>query len=182
MIILIFGVSNVGKTTTGKMLADRLGYDFYDLDEEVKRYYHTTLEEFVRTGTVNSRDKKRGVVINEIMSNSSDKVLVISPMSYSVNFNNHIDREDVFSIELQDSAEHIFNRLVFSDENDKIYFDEEYKQDYKEYLISDIKEDISWYKRSFLRVKNKLYINDEPVNMVVNRIIEEYKLIKNQIE
>lgn len=39
MIILLFGISNVGKTETGKLLAKRLGYDFKDLDEEVKKYY-----------------------------------------------------------------------------------------------------------------------------------------------
>lgn len=36
MNILLFGISNVGKTSAGKLLAQKLGYDFYDLDEEVK--------------------------------------------------------------------------------------------------------------------------------------------------
>ena len=34
--ILLFGVSNVGKTTTGRLLADQLNAKFYDLDEEIK--------------------------------------------------------------------------------------------------------------------------------------------------
>lgn len=37
MKILLFGVSNVGKSTIGKMLANRINYHFYDLDEEVKK-------------------------------------------------------------------------------------------------------------------------------------------------
>lgn len=37
MKILLFGISNVGKTTIGTMLAKQLGYSFYDLDEEVKK-------------------------------------------------------------------------------------------------------------------------------------------------
>ena len=37
MKILLFGVSNVGKTTVGKLLAEQFGYRFYDLDEEVKK-------------------------------------------------------------------------------------------------------------------------------------------------
>lgn len=44
MKILLFGVSNVGKTTAGRILADKLEYDFYDLDEEVKKHYNMTLE------------------------------------------------------------------------------------------------------------------------------------------
>ena len=39
MKIMLFGVSNVGKTTLGTMLAKRLGYIFYDLDEEVKKNF-----------------------------------------------------------------------------------------------------------------------------------------------
>ena len=34
MKILLFGVSNVGKTTTGKLLAEWLDFKFYDLDED----------------------------------------------------------------------------------------------------------------------------------------------------
>ena len=41
MKIILFGVSNVGKTTMGTRLAERLGYSFYDLDEEVKKEFHT---------------------------------------------------------------------------------------------------------------------------------------------
>jgi shikimate kinase len=52
MNILLFGVSNVGKTCTGKALADRLGFEFYDLDEEVMKHYSMSLEKFVKTGTL----------------------------------------------------------------------------------------------------------------------------------
>ena len=44
--ILLFGVSNVGKTTTGRLLADQLNAKFYDLDEEIKTAYGMTLEMF----------------------------------------------------------------------------------------------------------------------------------------
>ena len=37
MKICLFGVSNVGKTTVGKLLAERLDIKFVDVDEEVKK-------------------------------------------------------------------------------------------------------------------------------------------------
>jgi shikimate kinase len=36
LVILLFGITNVGKTVTGARLAEKLGYSFFDLDEEIK--------------------------------------------------------------------------------------------------------------------------------------------------
>lgn len=52
MKILLFGVSNVGKSTVGKLLAERLGFDFVDLDEEIKKRMEISLEEFVNTANL----------------------------------------------------------------------------------------------------------------------------------
>ncbi|MCI6854919.1 MAG: hypothetical protein MR908_06330 [Firmicutes bacterium] len=68
MKILLFGISNVGKTTIGTMLAKQLGYSFCDLDEEVKKEYKMTLEEFVHTENLRWRDKKRGRIIKKILA------------------------------------------------------------------------------------------------------------------
>ena len=54
--ILLFGISNVGKTTVGQLLAAELGYKFYDLDEETKLYCHMTLEEFKAVSPVFEAD------------------------------------------------------------------------------------------------------------------------------
>jgi shikimate kinase len=63
MKILLFGVSNVGKTTIGELLAERLDFKFYDLDEEVKTFFGMTLEEFVHTADLRWRDHQRGIII-----------------------------------------------------------------------------------------------------------------------
>lgn len=47
MNIMLFGISCVGKTTVGKIMAEKLGYQFYDMDEETKKFYNCTLEDFV---------------------------------------------------------------------------------------------------------------------------------------
>ncbi len=49
MKILLFGVSNVGKSTVGRLPAERLGFGFADLDEEIKKHLEMSLEEFVHT-------------------------------------------------------------------------------------------------------------------------------------
>jgi adenylate kinase family enzyme len=176
MNILLFGVSNVGKTCTGKVLADRLGFEFYDLDEEVKKHFSMSLEKFVKTGTLRERDIKRDDVICKIMGYSGDKVFAISPVSYLVNLNQFISRSDVLAIELQDSPANIFDRLVFSDENDVIYKDDEYKYEHAAHYLKEIKADIAYYKKTFAKVKNKFFIDNDPIEVVVDRIIEDYFL------
>lgn len=60
MNILLFGISNVGKTTIGKIVADKLRYDFYDLDEEIRNRYKMTQQEFIDTyWNLYERDKIR---------------------------------------------------------------------------------------------------------------------------
>ena len=49
MNLILFGISNVGKFVTGQLLATSLEFDFYDLDDEVKKFMGISLEEFVHT-------------------------------------------------------------------------------------------------------------------------------------
>lgn len=176
MTILLFGVSNVGKTTVGRLLAHRLGYHFYDLDEEVKKYYDMSLEEFVNRGTLKERDAMRGRVIDKVMESGEDKVFAISPISYPEYFVCHLQGDDVLAVDLLDTPEHIFERLVFSDENDEIYEDSEYKNAHRDYYMSEIREDIIFYERSYSSVANKFLVNNDTPETVVNRMVREYHL------
>ena len=111
------------------------------MDEEVKKEYHVTLEEFVHSDNLLVRDTKRGKVIKNILQKNENMVFAISPISYPDSFAKFIVSKDILKIELIDSVENIFNRLVFSDENDVIYVDDEYKNKYRNHYISEIEED-----------------------------------------
>ena len=181
MKVFLFGVSNVGKTTIGKMLADRLGIPFYDLDEEVKKRLGMTLEQFVHTADLRWRDQKRGRIIKDILdSGEKDFVFAVTPISYTHNFKRHLNAEDILSIELYDTPENIFSRLVFSDINDNIFIDEAYKNMNKAYYLKDIQEDLDWYGKvnADVGVKNRVFVNNNPPEKVVDRIISEYNLCR----
>lgn len=180
MKILLFGVSNVGKTTTGALLAERLGFKFYDLDEEVKTRVGMSLEEFVHTANLRWRDQKRGSIIKKLVRSEEDLVLSVTPISYTDNFRSRIAEDDILAIELYDTPENIFSRLVFSDENDTIYTDDHYKNEHREYFLNDIQADIDWYGKIYseIGIYNRLFINNDSPEKVVDRIISEYGLIE----
>jgi shikimate kinase len=176
MNILLFGVSNVGKTVTGKLLAQRLGYDFYDLDDETKKQLNTTLEIFVSTGTLQERDKVRCDLITSLIARTANKVIAISPLSYFKSIHTLLSSPDIVSIELIDSAENIFDRLVFSDENDIIYKDDDYKNQHKDYYLHDISEDLLWYGSLYSDLKYHFHISGRLPEAVIDALVTQYHL------
>ena len=176
MKVLLFGVSNVGKSTIGRMLAKELEYSFYDLDEEVKRKFQINIDEFVHMENLRWRDRERGQIIKEILSKKENMIFAISPISYTDNFGEFIKKDDILSIELVDSPANIFDRLVFSDVSDRIYKDDNYKNYYRDYYMSDIKADLEWYGDVYSKmgVKNRFEINNDSPEKVVRRLIKAY--------
>lgn len=138
--ILLFGVSNVGKSVTGELLTERLNYDFYDLDEEVKKHF------------------------------------AITPLSYIQAIQPLVSSRNILAIELIDSAENIFDRLVFSDENDIIYKDDNYKNQHKEHYFSEIRDTLKWYGFVYRDIKYHFDMSGRSTADVVDGLIAEYHL------
>jgi len=178
MKILLFGVSNVGKTTVGKLLSEKLAVGFYDLDQEIKTHLGMTLEEFVNTSDLHWRDQKRGSMIKRIISFDENLVLSVTPISYIDNFKTRIAADDILMIELYDTPENIFSRLVFSDVNDNVYEDVEYKEAHRDHYLKEIRSDLDWYGKVFhqLGIRNRVFVNNDPPEKVAQRIIETYNL------
>lgn len=177
MTILLFGVSNVGKSVTGQLLAEHLGFHFYDLDEEVKKLLNTSLEKFVTTGTLISRDRVRcNLIISLLRNDNENKVIAVTPLSYMDNLKSFLLSTNILSIELTDSAENIFDRLVFSDENDVIYKDDAYKNKYKAHYLKEIKADLAWYGSNYRDIKYHFNTEGRSPDCVVRSLIEQFHL------
>lgn len=115
------------------------------------------------------RHKQKGKILSDLIKGNTENIIVaICPIYYARFFNPLIDLKQVIAIELQDSEEHIFQRMIFSDENDNVYEEDEYKEQHKEYYIKDIHEDIVYTKRIFKKIKNKYFINNQSVDKVVD--------------
>ena len=177
MNILLFGISNVGKSTIGKVLAKETNFDFYDLDDEVKKEFNCTLEEFVNTGTLYERDTKRIQVLSKILSKTGNKIIAVTVLAHKELIDKIWLFDEVYTIELQDSVENIFDRLVFSDENDVIYKDDEYKNKHKDYYMYEIREDQIFYGKVWEDIGTKINVDNRAPIDVANEIIELLGLV-----
>lgn len=174
MTILLFGVSNVGKTASGEKLAQRLGYRFYDLDEVIKEVLQTTLEKFMTDYPFQyERHQLKGRILKGlVVEPSENRVVAVSPIFYSRWFNPLLKLGHVNAIELQDSVENIFERLVFSDENDVVYKDDAYKNEHWVHYMKEIHDDIVFSKRVFSKIEHKFFIDNRSVDQVVDGLME----------
>ena len=178
MNILIFGVSNVGKSTIGALLAERLEYKFFDIDEEIKSKYKTTLTEFTRTGTVSSRDLKRSQIVKQIIRKNENTVIAVSPVSYVEHFMKILRSDDVFSLVIADSPENIYNRIIFSDDEDNVYKDDEYRDAHRDYYLNEIKKDIRHYEFCTFQFADDIYdINGMPADEAADWIAADLEEI-----
>lgn len=162
MIVLLFGISGVGKTAIGEKLAQKLDYDFADLDAEIIRQYQS-IDKFQQVYPFqDERYKEKGRMLKELMLNAAgDTVIAVSPIFYAGSFNRLLDWENVLAIELQNTPEHIFEHLVFSDEDDNVYEDEDCKQTHKKEYIREIKKDITYVKKTFKKIEHKYFIDSQ---------------------
>ncbi len=176
MNILLFGVSNVGKSVSGKLMADHLNYAFYDLDDEVKKDQNTTLEEFVSTGTLPEHDAIRCRILNDLVRKDGNKVIAVTPLSYIEDIRYLFSSPGIINIELTDSAENIFERLVFSDENDVIYKDDDYKNRHRNHYLEEIQEDLDWYGSVYSDINYRFDISGMVPEQAVERMIDEFHL------
>ena len=170
MIIAIFGVTCVGKTTIGELIANDLNYAFFDLDAEMKRFYNDTIENIQRCCIGDELDIKKTLVLKDVLEKCGDSaVIAMSPIYYSVKYKLLFRNNNVLSILLQDSPENIVKRLVYTDDFDLVI--ENPKRDNKAEL-KDIRYFISRYKKAFDRIEQKHFIDGKTADVAANEIIE----------
>ena len=169
MKLLIWGVSNIGKTTIGKELSAKLNCKFYDVDEEIIDIYGS-IDNFqaMFPNDYDRFNEKEELMMNIIDSENSDFVIAVSPI-YSSSVVEELLDTDTISIEIVDTTEAIYDRLIL-DGDDAL----EYKEKHKEHYIQEIKLDQA---ASFNQLKKipKVHIDNQSISASVETVFNYLK-------
>ena len=152
MRIYLVGVTCVGKTTVGRLLARRLGYTFIDFDEATKREYGVPLLELHNRFFNNKgyRDFTKPLLARILEENPRNLVISMPPGGLFREYKHLLDKNhpDVITVWMKDTAENIFKRLVFTDDYDNLITEPVINEDNAEWYLSDVREDLHYYKKT----------------------------------
>ena len=152
MRIYLVGVTCVGKTTVGALLAERLGYEFVDFDEETKREFEVPLLELHNRYLSNKgyRDATKPLLERILAEHSEDVVIAMPPGGLFREYKAVLDRNhpDVITVWMKDRAENIFDRLIFTDDYDNLITEPVINEDNAAWYLNDVRADINYYRRT----------------------------------
>jgi shikimate kinase len=154
MRILLAGVSCVGKTTIGALLAGLLELRFFDLDTETERFFGMSLERLQnRLLTAYSFRLARSQALRHVLSREDSYSCVIAlPPSGLMDGCWKVVKgtRDAIAIVLRDTPENILKRIAFYD-IDSRRVEKNLTDREKRLYLREIKRDIAYFERSFRR-------------------------------
>ena len=114
--IYLIGYMGAGKTTVGRILAERLGWHFVDLDEAFAEIHGKTPAEYIREHGIEGFRYKEKYVVEDLAELPIEKVIYATGGGYPCwEDNMECLRELGTSIYLKWKPEHLAKRLMLTD-------------------------------------------------------------------
>lgn len=152
MKVFLVGVGCVGKTTIGGILAQRLGYPFFDLDVEIERHFGQSIERLrERFGYEHTFWQETAPILSQLGRGHEDVVVALVPSglrdAYLRALKKLIPR---VVVAIEDEPDNILARITFFDIDSKPMKTSLTKPEKRLYL-KEIKKDITYFRRSYRR-------------------------------
>jgi len=180
MRLYFVGVPCVGKSTIGKLMAERLGYHFVDFDLEVEKRLnqHISALKAACAGfnpEYNYREKVKHILVDVLAENPDNLVISMPPGGLFGQYSRILHKNpDVLTIELQDDAINILKRIAFYDEETKpieVHLDDKDRA----YYLRDIQRDIQFYKVPNQKVQMRFHLHGMNASEAADALILEIK-------
>lgn len=171
MKIFLVGVSCVGKTTIGKHLADRIGCQFIDFDEEIERYFLMPISKIkARFFSERSFRTEACKILKQITELNGDRVVALPPSGLMDSYWRILKKSDSIIIVLKDRPEDILDRITFFDD-DSMPIHKELTPKERVHYLKDIKKDMTYFGKSYSRAHHTVDIAGLGIEGSVGKII-----------
>jgi shikimate kinase len=153
MRVFVVGVSCVGKTSIGALLASRMGCRFYDLDVEIERFLKTSIERLRnRFLTVESFRSEAAKALMHILGRpeSWNCVIALPPSGLMGRYLRVLKKAGGTIVVLTDKPANILNRVTFYDIDSRPIL-KELREGEKLLYLREIRKDITYYRKSYDR-------------------------------
>jgi shikimate kinase len=161
MRIFLTGVGCVGKTTVGEKLAALLGCPFFDLDSEIESFFATPIERLQdKYLTMYSFRQQASKALEHLLKrkDSCDSVIALPPSGLMDNYWKVVKKSQGTIVVLTDDATNILKRITFYDK-DSNPIEKHLTEKEKKLYLKDIKEDITYFKRTYKRADISVHIS-----------------------
>lgn len=172
MRIYMIGVACVGTTTVGRILSELRSCPFFDLDEEIERYFGTSIERlrdrFLTARTFNNEAAK---ALSALLTNPQSERAVISlpPSGLMGGYWRVIKKSRGKKVVLTDRPENILARITFYD-IDSNPIDKQLTEKEKRLYLREIKKDMTYYKKSYQRTDYYIDIDGHDATKAAQKV------------
>ena len=148
--IYLVGYMGAGKTTAGRLLADKLGWRFVDLDEAFEAIHGYTTAEYIRTFGLEAFRKKEKYVVEDLADQIPyEKVIYATGGGYPC-WEDNMDclRELGTSIYIRWKPEHLAKRLSLTDLSDRPVLQGRTEEELLEFIAPQLEAREPFYSRA----------------------------------
>lgn len=185
MRILLVGVSCVGKSTVGKLLAEKLGYKFFDFDFEVEERMGEHISSiknrtFAYISEHGYREEVKHILRDILLENKDDIVIAMPPSGLFGSYYKIIKKHpDVLIIVLKDKAKNIVERLTFYDDESKPIYNV-VNENNKHLYYEDVKKDIEYFGRTYNRAKIQFNLQGMNANDSADALFQRVEQFRDE--
>lgn len=173
MFLFLTGVSCVGKTTAGRIIAKKLGIEYHSVDYHVELYYGKSIERIINecigpSGYNYKYAEALAALLKSLAMTPS--VIELPPSGLMYKSWLVVKKAEGITVALHDKPENILNRLIFTDIDSKP-IDVTLNDREKKHYLTEIREDISYFNTGYKKADFQIDVSGLLPEQVADQII-----------
>lgn len=174
MRLFLTGVGCVGKTTIGEKTGELLGVRFFDLDDEIERFFETGIERLQkRFLTIHSFRNEAAKALVHLLSRpeSRDCVIALPPSGLMGGYLRAVKKSGGITVVVTDKPENILARTRFYD-IDSRPIEKKLTPKEKKLYLREIGKDMTYFGTSYRRATLQVDISGLNADQAARKVKE----------